>query len=307
MVASLCWKQFTKFRFFKARFKETVSASVARPNTFWRHRFWPASPTEKLGGSGGPPSRAMGFHDTPRVGGGVERATHLHFRMEILTGNRDKGWQGSPIVPVEDHSPSVSPTDFHLEGCRKAPHNTVNIICIICNIAVHPDFATNSSCFDSFTPNLASSDPDLASIAFIFDHFCWDSSNFPKKVGWFLTLRWNEHMENHRSYPGVWGGEWKKTSWLKEKSLWKITQNSMEKITVFTAYLLFLFHELQPMENHPFPIFFPGSCNNRLSQRSKRNQYLGEDAEHHRGPWGHGDDCLGLSWYGWCFLLFFFA
>jgi len=71
-------------------------------------------------------------------------------------------------VPVEDHSPSVSPTDFHLEGCRKAPHNTVNIICIICNIAVHPDFATNSSCFDSFTPNFASSDPDLASIAFIF-------------------------------------------------------------------------------------------------------------------------------------------
>lgn len=99
----------TKFRFFKARFKETVSASVARPNTFWRHRFWPASPTEKLGGFGPPPPPSHGF-TAPH---GVEPATHLHFRMEILTENRDKGWQGSPIVPVEDHSPSVSPIDFH--------------------------------------------------------------------------------------------------------------------------------------------------------------------------------------------------
>jgi hypothetical protein len=78
----------------------------------------------------------------------------------------------------------------------------------------------------------------------------------------------------------------KKTSWLKDHGLWKITKNSMEKIT---AYLLFLFHELQSMENHPSHFFrdHPAGCRSGQSATNTLEKMLNITED-------HGDDCLGM-------------
>lgn len=103
-------------------------------------------------------------------------------------------------------------------------------------------------------------------------------------------------MENHRSYPGVWGGEWKKN--IVAQRSWPM-ENHQEFHGKDYSLPVIPIPWITVYGKSPIP-FFPGSSS-RLSQRSKRNQYLGEDAEHHRGPWGW------LSWDGWCFLLLFFG